>query len=495
MPSVGRVRLVVLATLIIAVATAIRAYDIGRQSLWTDELFSRYYADLFGLKFLWTTGLLRENSPPLYYMAIEGWMWLFGTSEAALRSLSLIASVLTLPLIYLIGCELFDRRRALLAMLVFALSPLQIDFAQEARTYALLLIPIAVVLLALARLLRGDVGNRVLLTYAAGAIIALYCHATAIFFLVACNVIAIGCLLTERAFDRRVALTRWIVTNALVGVAATPELVSFIAIGRTGSGIGWIPPFRPVDVIRALSPVIVGTSTPTLFPGAELSLLLAACLAGALLALRTPRRVWLVLVAVPAIFALLIAAASLRNPIFIARIFCWVGIPVSLLLADALASRWSWRTATIAIATVVCVAGLGYQFAAPQKEPWRGLLAQLNPDLLHADHVVLGPLTDPTPLAYYAPELVGLQKWQDRPRDNVEDGAIPVRMGVQWITRRQLVADIRSGSNTWLIARTPDLPEVDALLAAVPRPAQRLERWCGKVVCIAALAWNTSKIE
>jgi hypothetical protein len=108
---------------------------------------------------------------------------------------------------------------------------------------------------------------------------------------------------------------------------------------------------------------------------------------------------------------------------------------------------------------------------------------------------VLGPLTDPTPLAYYAPELVGLQKWQDRPRDNVEDGAIPVRMGVQWITRRQLVADIRSGSNTWLIARTPDLPEVDALLAAVPRPAQRLERWCGKVVCIAALAWNTSKIE
>lgn len=276
-----RPRLIAQATFIVVIAVALRAYDLGLQSLWTDELFSRYYGDLFGLKFLWTTGLLHEDSPPLYYMALEGWMHLFGAGEAAIRSLSLVASVLTLPLVYLIGRELSDARRGLLAMLIFALSPMQIGFAQEARTYALLLIPIGMVLLAVARLLRRDLRYRVLCLYGTGAITALYCHATAVIFIAACNIVVIGAILSDRQFNRSVALTRWIIVNALVGLAAVPELVAIVVMGRGGIGIEWIPPFRPVHLIRALSPVIVGTSTPDRFPGAELSLLLLACLAGA----------------------------------------------------------------------------------------------------------------------------------------------------------------------------------------------------------------------
>jgi 4-amino-4-deoxy-L-arabinose transferase-like glycosyltransferase len=492
---VPRLRQFGAATLVVGIAISIRVYDIGRQSLWTDELFSRYYADLFGLKFLWTTGLLRENSPPLYYMAIDAWMRLFGTSEAALRSLSLVASVLALPLIYLLGRELFDRRRALLAMLVFALSPLQVDFAQEARTYALLLVPVGMVLLAVARLLRRDVRIRTLTLYAAGSILALYCHATAVFLIAACNIVVIGNILTTGWRDQRSSLARWIVVNVLVGVAALPELVSFVVIGRSGLGIEWIPPLRPADIVRALSPVIVGNSTPHAFPGIEISALLIVCLVGTLWTLRSARQIWLLLVAVPAIFALLIALVSLRNQIFIARVFCWFGIPLALLLAYALASRSVWRPATVVMTVAACLTGLGYQLAAPQKEPWRELIAQLRPELDRADHVVLAPLTDPTPFAYYAPDLVRPQIWRDRHLDNVENDDIPRRMGVHWIAREQLLADIRSGSDTWLIVRTPDLGKVDALLAEVPPPSRRLERTCGKTVCIEALAWTGSAKE
>ena len=146
----SRTRIIAVTLCIVAIAIAARAYGIGSQSLWTDELFSRFYPDLFSLRYLWTIGLLHESSPPLYYMAIEGWMRLFGTSAVAMRSLSLVASVLTLPLIYLIAIELFDWRRGLAAMLIFALLPLQVSFAQDARTYTLLLIPT----------LRGAAGNR-----------------------------------------------------------------------------------------------------------------------------------------------------------------------------------------------------------------------------------------------------------------------------------------------------------------------------------------------
>ena len=41
------------AVLLIVLAIGLRAYNIGHPSLWNDELFSRYYADLFGLKYLW----------------------------------------------------------------------------------------------------------------------------------------------------------------------------------------------------------------------------------------------------------------------------------------------------------------------------------------------------------------------------------------------------------------------------------------------------------
>jgi uncharacterized membrane protein len=486
----SRLRVFMLAVLVACLATALRAQDIAGQSLWTDELFSRYYADLFSLKYLWTTGLFHEDSPPLYYMVVKGWMGLFGTSEAAIRSLSLVASVLTLPLIYLLGKELFDARRGVFGMLVFAMSPMQIGFAQEARTYALLLIPVGMTLLAVAQLLRGDARARVLFLYGIGAILALYCHATAVFFITACNAIVITAIVADRGNDRRAPLVRWIITNAVVGLVTAPELMAIVTMSRSGSGIEWIPPFRPADVIRALSPVIVGSSTPNRFPGAELSLFLLVCLAGAILASRLARRAWLVLVAIPAVFIALIAVASLYHPIFIARVFSWLGIPLALLIAHALATASRFRTALIVVAAVACLTGLSYQFAEAHNEPWRDLLDQLGPQLARADQVVLAPATDPTPFAYYSPYLAHIQIWDSGRHFQIETGALPERLGTHWITREQLINDISSGENVWLVLRTTDIPTVNRLLAEVPPPRQQIERLCDNVVCIVALSWS-----
>src|SRR6185436_13094855 len=45
----ARGRLVVLSALIVCAAIAVRAVHLGTLSLWSDELFSLYYADLFDL--------------------------------------------------------------------------------------------------------------------------------------------------------------------------------------------------------------------------------------------------------------------------------------------------------------------------------------------------------------------------------------------------------------------------------------------------------------
>jgi mannosyltransferase len=485
-----RLRFQVQVLLIVGLALLLRWYHIDRQSLWSDELFSRYYFDLFGFKYVWTTGFMHEDSPPLYYMAIAGWMRLFGTSEVAMRSLSVAASMFALPFVYMIGKELFDRQHGIVAMLVFALLPTQIAFAQEARTYALLLIPVGMMLLGIARFLRGDMRKRVLCLYGAGAILALYCHATAAFLIAACGIAVLAGVMVDRRVDRRTAMFRWICANAVVGLLALPELTAMLLAGRSGGGIAWIPPFGLGSVVFALTPVVTGVSTPVKFPGIELAVLLAAGLAWAILARPPGRRALIVLVAVPAIFVGLIATASLVKSIFITRVFCWLDIPLAVLLAYALTTYWRLRSAVMALVAVTCLVGLVYEFTIYRKEPWRELFDQIGPQLARADEVVLAPFTDPTPFTYYAPYLTRLQIWQpDYHLDTVENDTMPVRMGAQPISQADLINEIRSGKNVWLILRTPDLSYARSLLSDVSAPRLRLERSCEKVICVAALSW------
>ncbi len=484
-----RTRFAIEFVAIACVAVAVRSFRIGDASLWNDELFSRFYPDLFSLHFLWTTGFLRENSPPLYYMAIEAWMQLFGTGEVAMRSLSLVASVLALPLVHLIGKELFGRRCGLISALVFALSPMQVSFAQEARPYALLLLPVGAALLAIARFLRGDMRGRVLLLYCAGTIVGIYCHATAAFFIGACNIVVIYAVLSDARTERYAALTRWIGANAIVGFAALPELVSMLMQGRDDASLRWIAPFEPLDVVRAFSSLVSGVSTPVKLPGAELTTALLLLLAACFVATRPGRRAAAVIVGIPAAFAALLAVASLIEPVFLARALCWMGIPLAVALGHALVTPTRLRPVLLAVAVLTSATGLGYEFMLAHKEPWRALLREIEADLVRADHVILAPFTGPTAFAYYAPAVTHLESWDIGPQGTVEFDELPQRLGVQRVPRDQIVRDIRSGARVWLILRTPDLPYVSNLLADVAPPRIDIRRSCGKVICLAAISW------
>ena len=115
---------------------ALRAFHLGAQSLWYDEGFSVYLASMpLREATAWTA---RDVAPPLYYYALHFWQGLFGTSEAAVRSLSALVGTLTIPLMYAVGRMLLGRLPGLLAAMLVAASPLYIWYSQETRTYALL---------------------------------------------------------------------------------------------------------------------------------------------------------------------------------------------------------------------------------------------------------------------------------------------------------------------------------------------------------------------
>ena len=138
---------------VIALGFALRLYHLGLASLWYDEQFTRMYPD-FGLRYMWTEGMRNETNPPLYFSIMLAWMHLFGSSEFALRLPSVLISTLTIPVVYLLGHKLAGRSVGLIAALIFAIAPMELYYAQEARTYAFMPLPATLMLLGLAGLFR-----------------------------------------------------------------------------------------------------------------------------------------------------------------------------------------------------------------------------------------------------------------------------------------------------------------------------------------------------
>jgi 4-amino-4-deoxy-L-arabinose transferase-like glycosyltransferase len=120
----------------LAGAVAVRCYSPS--DLWLDEALSVDIARLPVLRLL--TALRHDGSPPLYYLLLHGWMWLFGSSDAAVRLLSSLVSVATLPCAWLLGRRILGPRGAVTATLVVASSPFALRYATEGRMYALLLL-------------------------------------------------------------------------------------------------------------------------------------------------------------------------------------------------------------------------------------------------------------------------------------------------------------------------------------------------------------------
>src|SRR5271157_3894677 len=69
--------------------------------------------------------------PPLHYLALRGWLKLFGFGLFQARMLSVIFGTLAIVFLYLLAEYLFDRRTALLSAVLMSVSQLAIMYSQE----------------------------------------------------------------------------------------------------------------------------------------------------------------------------------------------------------------------------------------------------------------------------------------------------------------------------------------------------------------------------
>lgn len=120
---------------ILFIGTILRLISIN-QSLWLDEATSALVAKM-SIYDISTKFLPGDFHPPLYYLLLKYWSNIFGTSEVALRTPSIIFGVATIYLVYLIGKKIFNKNIGLLSSLLLATSGLHVYYSQEARMYSL----------------------------------------------------------------------------------------------------------------------------------------------------------------------------------------------------------------------------------------------------------------------------------------------------------------------------------------------------------------------
>jgi mannosyltransferase len=129
-------RLAVVAELVLG--AILGSLFLGTHGLFLDESVSSTLATA-PWHFFANTVSHREANMALYYLLLRGWV-VFGHSEIALRSLSVIFAVGALWVLIMLARSLFGRRVALLAGLLLAVDPLYVQFAQDVRGYSLALL-------------------------------------------------------------------------------------------------------------------------------------------------------------------------------------------------------------------------------------------------------------------------------------------------------------------------------------------------------------------
>lgn len=107
------------------------------QSFWRDEAFSYLMARMPIIEMIKTTA--RDFNPPLYYAVLHYWMNVFGSSEVAIRSLSLIffAVSIFVFLLFLVNVLKVPEKRAHIYVLLYGLNPFLLYYGIEARMYSL----------------------------------------------------------------------------------------------------------------------------------------------------------------------------------------------------------------------------------------------------------------------------------------------------------------------------------------------------------------------
>ncbi len=453
-----------IAALIIVLAAILRLGHISRYEIWLDEAYC--FAVAKGSMSEIIQALRLDNGPPLYYMMLHFWMRMFRESPFALRSLSALFSIASVAVVLMWKTPWLSRRARITAGFIFAITPLALYYAQEARMYSPVMFFSLLSIVFLERGLRAG-GIRDWCALSLSTALALYTSYIAIFL------VPVGYFAALLAFHRErktALLTRrvrcMLAAHAAAGVLFLPWLPIFINQPREVA-TQWIArmPGRPHPAVMPLQSLLVMTPGGARYPSylrqlrwdiarydatvdaiedgledravvkilasVHPNLMLAVAvlftLAALSLALNRPADnfparallvSWLLLpIAAPLVL-------SLRHPMYLVGRYEITALPAMAILAGIGISRFRppWRAVALVAAGVLAFYSWGWALTFPGRgrQPERGALVAQT---ARRGDVILALLFEYAPIYYYMGAERDRSEFVTYPRDTIEHSA------------------------------------------------------------------------
>jgi mannosyltransferase len=372
---------------LVLLSLILRTRELG-VGFWIDEGLSVGISDRPLLDI--PDALRLDGSPPLYYMLLHVWMAVAGTSEEAVRGLSVACALLMVPVAWWAARGLWGTRAGWIAAVLVATNPFLTQYAQEGRMYALLALLALVASAAFARAFVRP-SREWAIAYAVVLAAMLYTHNWALFFGAACGLVWL--YLVWQSDERRETLILGAIAFGGALALYLPWVpTTLYQVAHTGA-----PWSEPPTVIALL-----GTPTTMLGQFAAVALLLAAG-AGLAVLFRQPRRspaAWLL--AITLLTVTLAWTASQLSPAWANRYLTVAAAPLLLAVAAGLA-----HAGRLGIAGLIVAAALGAGDTAPDdKSNVRDVAQTIAPSLRAGDLVIATQPEQVSVLAYYLPEGV-----------------------------------------------------------------------------------------
>ncbi len=373
-----------------------RMPGLGAESLWLDEAFFLHWSRLpveTIVEIAWT-----DPNPPLYTLVLSAWSTLFGATEAAARSLSVVCMAAAGALLVHAAQRFFSVETALVTAGLFLTSPLAFHYAREARVYA----PVVLIAVASFSLFWGMMrapSRRGALALGLVEAVGAYAHFTLLFVFFTQGIAA---LLWLRIRPRAVAT--WLGAQVVAFLLFLPW--SLRVPGNAPRPDDWWlgrPGWREFE---AAWEALAGGWFPMRIAGALIALALAWFFFRRPDACAGRRVATLVLWGV--LTPLLSFVAAQIVPVFLARYVIFAVPGLSLLGGWAITSLPGavWVRGSLAIAMIaICAFSIPRVGVIPRSD-WRSAAAQAQERRAAGDIVVVQGRRHCTPFAYYfAPDL------------------------------------------------------------------------------------------
>ena len=217
-----------LALTVILIAGLLLRLPNLNKSLWNDEIWSTHVL-MGSLRALYNIAI-DDWHPPFYQAFMFVWIRVFGDSELSIRTPSFLSGILALLLVYVFASRVVERKTALLASFLLAVSPAHIWYSQEARPYSMLLFSLLLSLLAYLKLKEPDLRWTWFLVYF-GSLFS--CALTHYYLAVYVVLISIICLLERHRYKKFILAINFFI---LVCLAAWIIIVFTMMGAPTGAG-------------------------------------------------------------------------------------------------------------------------------------------------------------------------------------------------------------------------------------------------------------------